>query len=260
MKVHQVLSLVLAVLCACVSVFCALVVYGMNMGEHYYRSGRDSDSAQAYRVAAMVFPDRYARWDVLFGYGTAQLRAGAIEPGVETLRHALAVAPTQDAQADHLSEDTQDTSQIPAQCQVRINLSIGLEMLGDDQRAAGRLDQAISTYREASVMVEKCSSAHGQAQEQRDSAHRKQQQTEDEKRQRDAGRSSVNVENPSGHSQNPTNGSPQQARPNPLENMTDEQLRQQELQRRTQEALRAHRQRVNSDFNQRTTGDIEVNW
>lgn len=231
-KIVTAISLALALALACVAVVAGIAVYAMASGESGYGDGSYSNSARSYGISTRVIPDYLDNWEAYFGQGTAQIRAEAVDDGVETLTVALELVPKDADSEDPEPTDVEDPEDYTAECRARMNLAVGQEIQGDRLFEAGYFDRAQVAYEDASATVAQCV-PQGESPDQ-------QKQDTDEKAQdaREKAEGSDGNEPP----EPPPGGNepepPEGGEPPP----TTQQLKEEELLRRAQEAERLKRE------------------
>ena len=95
------------------------------------------------------------RWVSHYNLGTTLVRQDAIDEGVAELRTAYDLVPTAtEVQPGRLEPFSYE-------CQVRVNLGIGIEIQADALRSANSLDDAIAAYQEAVDLISPCQTAGG---------------------------------------------------------------------------------------------------
>ena len=95
------------------------------------------------------------RWVSHYNLGTTLVRQDAIDEGVAELRTAYDLVPkATEVQPGRLEPFSYE-------CQVRVNLGIGIEIQADALRSANSLDDAIAAYQEAVDLISPCQTAGG---------------------------------------------------------------------------------------------------
>ena len=95
------------------------------------------------------------RWVAHYNRGTTLVRQGQTDEGVTELRTAFDLVPkATEVQPGRLEPFSYE-------CRVRVNLGIGLEIQGDQLRAAGSTADAVSVYQEAEDTIAPCQTASG---------------------------------------------------------------------------------------------------
>ena len=95
------------------------------------------------------------RWVSHYNLGTTLVRQDAIDEGVAELRTAYDLVPkATEVQPGRLEPFSYE-------CQVRVNLGIGIEIQADALRSAKSLDDAIAAYQEAVDLISPCQTAGG---------------------------------------------------------------------------------------------------
>lgn len=155
-KIALAVALAVAVALVFVSVVAGVAIYAMSSGESNYGENEYPRSAQSYGIGTRVIPEQLDQWEAYFGQGTAEIRADAVDAGVDTLAVALERVP-KDADSDE-PEPTgaEKLEDFTPECRVRINLAVGQEILGDRLYAAGYFDEARATFEGASATVAQC--------------------------------------------------------------------------------------------------------
>lgn len=145
-KIALAVALAVAVALVFVSVVAGVAIYAMSSGESNYGENEYPRSAQSYGIGTRVIPEQLDQWEAYFGQGTAEIRADAVDAGVDTLAVALERVP-KDADSDE-PEPTgaEKLEDFTPECRVRINLAVGQEILGDRLYAAGYFDEARATF------------------------------------------------------------------------------------------------------------------
>ena len=143
------------------------------------RSSLKHWKAQEYDVAQAGYEGQMAwtkigieRWVAHYNRGTTLVRQGQTDEGVTELRTAFDLVPkATEVQPGRLEPFSYE-------CRVRVNLSIGIEIQGDAQIAAGAYAGAAATYQEAEDMVAPCQTASNSNQNQSDQNQSDQNQSD----------------------------------------------------------------------------------
>ena len=94
-------------------------------------------------------------WVAHYNLGTTLVRQDRVDEGVAELRTAFDLVPkATEVQPGRLEPFSYE-------CRVRVNLGIGLEIQGDQLRAAGSTADAVSIYQEAEDTIAPCQTASG---------------------------------------------------------------------------------------------------
>lgn len=126
------------------------------------RSSLSHWKAQEYDVAQTGYEGQMTwtkigieRWVAHYNRGTTLVRQGQTDEGVTELRTAFDLVPkATEVQPGRLEPFSYE-------CRVRVNLGIGLEIQGDQLRAAGSTADAVSIYQEAEDTIAPCQTASG---------------------------------------------------------------------------------------------------
>lgn len=126
------------------------------------RSSLSHWKAQEYDIAQTGYEGQMAwtkigieRWVAHYNRGTTLVRQGQTDEGVTELRTAFDLVPkATEVQPGRLEPFSYE-------CRVRVNLGIGLEIQGDQLRAAGSTADAVSVYQEAEDTIAPCQTASG---------------------------------------------------------------------------------------------------
>ncbi|MFC2574060.1 MAG: hypothetical protein ACFNVY_06460, partial [Actinomyces oris] len=98
------------------------------------------------------------QWVAHYNLGTTLLREERIEDGIAELRTAFDLVPkATEVQPGRLEAFSYE-------CQVRVNLAIGIEIQGDALAAAGSFSDAAATYQEAEDLISPCQSVSSSGQ------------------------------------------------------------------------------------------------
>ena len=220
---------------------------GSLWGRAAYDAGEHVEAARRYAYQQRWTDPAVEPWKAWFNAGTAELRGAEHFRATEALRGALSRVPA----------GTPDVSGTSAECRVRTNLSLALEGLGDDSRAAADPAMAERYYTEAMDVIGVCStdgeseSEDAQPEEeepssQQDRAEQRQRvkQRESAAEQRateDTGPQEADPEDttePEGQPAQPEEGGLPDERPPPEEQDGGADPRRQELEERNREAER----------------------
>ena len=119
-------------------------------GLRSYEAGNYEQAAA--RLAPQVTAARYGpvAWVPLYNHGTALLAAGSLDEALELLGDAYEKVPK--AKAD----EEGNLQSYTYECQVRVNLAVALESLGDREKAAGNAQQAAANYQKGLEWVQPC--------------------------------------------------------------------------------------------------------
>lgn len=148
----------------------AVVQLAENAGRRDYLAGDYAVSLRHYELARALTPDAANPWSALLGAGTNQIRLGDVAVGLVTLEEALVFAPKDDPDA------LQPGDELTPECRVRMNMSVGAEILGDNLAAAGDADAASLRYDEAASVLAHCAEANEDAQGQQEDVENKAEQ------------------------------------------------------------------------------------
>ncbi|MFC2620738.1 MAG: hypothetical protein ACFNYZ_05875, partial [Pauljensenia sp.] len=129
------------------------------------RSSLGQWKAQRYDVAEAGYNGQIAwtdfgveQWVAHYNLGTTLLREERIEDGISELRTAFDLVPkATEVQPGRLEAFSYE-------CQVRVNLAIGIEIQGDALAAAGSFSDAAATYQEAEDLISPCQSVSSSGQ------------------------------------------------------------------------------------------------
>lgn len=218
------------------------VLLGVALGNAHARSAYDAGD---YRAAAT----RYAHqrpftavgvepWKAWFNSGTALERGGEHFAALEDLRVAHRLVPVGTTDADGRPDPG------TPECRVRNNLSVALESMGDDARAADDPAMAASYYREAMDTIGPCTSDAESAADQPPEEPDQQAEGPDRTEQRQRAKAAETEQEP--RTGQPQPGQEPQDAPEGQEGGQPADPRQQELEernRRAEQDRRAEEQR-----------------
>ncbi|MDD9206808.1 hypothetical protein PU560_10065 [Georgenia sp. 10Sc9-8] len=155
---------------------------GSLWGRAAYDAGEHAEAARRYAYQQRWTDPAVEPWKAWFNAGTAELRGAEHFRATETLRGALSRVPA----------GTPDPSGSSAECRVRTNLSLALEGLGDESRAAADPAMAETYYTEAMDVIGVCST-DGESESESESQDEQPGSPQDraEQRQRDKQRESA---------------------------------------------------------------------
>ena len=129
-KIALAVALAVAVALVFVSVVAGVGIYAMSSGKSNYGENEYPRSAQSYGIGTRVIPEQLDQWEAYFGQGTAEIRADAVDAGVDTLSVALKRVP-KDADSDEPPTGAEKLNFTP-ECRVRINWRWGRRFWATD--------------------------------------------------------------------------------------------------------------------------------
>lgn len=235
-KIVLVASLVLAVAFGGLAVAAGVSVYAMESGKARYAAGDYGQSAQSYGIGTRALPEWLEKWEAYFGQGTAEIRAGGADAGVQTLGVALELVPKDTDSDEPMPANAEEPEDFTPECQVRMNLAIGQEIQGDRLFDAGYFLEAQATYMTASDTVAQCVPQGENAEQQKQDTDDKAQKAS-EQNQLGEGSPDQPKGSDSPGGEDPPDG-PNVDEPKP----STGELKAKELERRAQEAERLRRQ------------------
>ncbi|MDP9806495.1 hypothetical protein J2S70_001077 [Trueperella bonasi] len=248
-RIALALSIVLALVLAGVAVVAGVAVYSMGSGKSRYAAGDYGHSSRSYGIGTRVIPERFDSWEAYFGQGTAEIRADAVDAGMQTLTVALELVPKDEDLDEPMPANVEEPEDFTPECRVRMNLAIGHEIQGDRLFEAGYFIEAQATYMTASDTVAQCVPQGQNAEQQKQDTDGKAQEAS-EQNQLGEGQSQGG-DSPGG--EDPPDG-PNGDEPKP----STGELKAKELERRAQEAERLRREAQQRDG---TYGDWKgENW
>lgn len=227
-----------------------LGMWGGNLlGTRAYDEGGFEQAAAQYEHPAPLnsSTDPWNRliepWRAPYNSGTATFHTGDYFGAVESLRTALDLVP--EAEED---DEGQLDPESP-ECQVRTNLSLSIEAMGDDAAEDGDTDMAIAHYDEAQYVISTCTDEPDN-EESQDRQQEKEESQDDEPSEEPSDEPSEEPteepsDEPSGQpSEEPTDEPSEQ----PSEEPTEEpDSKQEELEQRNQDTERQRQQEEERD-------------
>lgn len=170
---HIAITVVVALILASVGVWASLHSITQQSAAGDYRDGQYAKSRSSYELAQSVTPRFMNPWKILFGIGTNELREQRVADGIATLTDALVHVPK-----DDVANLPEESVELTYECQVRQNLAIGTEMLGDAHFAAEEWEEAKEKYDEATSIIAHCSNNNQQAEDQSEDTKEKSDQAQ----------------------------------------------------------------------------------
>ncbi len=133
-----------------VGLWLIMVVLWTTVGKYQLSQQKPEAAAKTFTHQLALSPLLPQPWLTRYNLGTALLQGGDLEQGVALLESAYLEVPK--AQLTSLG----GLQPFTYECSVRMNLSAGLEMQGDEKAEQGQADQAVALYEQALEWVTPC--------------------------------------------------------------------------------------------------------